>query len=1236
VVVQLRRILAFSTLWAVLVSSPLGAWFPTAPTIPLLAPKAAAAQIVGGFSDPIFPVGSTQFRTVFRYESVSGMMGAFESKDGTLIQLFALIPNLKTTDIRVTAGPNVEEYFVSFPGSAEPVRWVRPGHAGVAGPGSPAGAPAVPPSRPAQSSPASPPRAVGPPADSPEPAIAELLDLSQYDVLLYPTGGDLEGTFFKYNPKTGKMLVIDETDRIRDILDLKPGLTFQDFKIVKGGAPGNYFIRANGEVSRWVDRQEASRALPLGPESYFLESTDPMAIFQGGPVAVANARIEQSIRVAARTEEALRRLRGQPTAIERVIDVVRRIPRATKHTVLVFGGVTGTGKSTIPEELAREFFPQSENPFFKFSFDEVNDPEQVRLIFQGSAPGLVGSETPSKLILWLLHNPNGGVARFDEIDKAEPEAVNALQTFIGDGELKIRPHLVKAMAAPYAEKPHLAPEPIRRALMTGNFDEIVLKLTPQHIVVLTTNAGAELYTGEGPSNARGRRLKTTQEFESANARFNSEYLRSALKARGFSDDFLGRIDDFVPFKVIMPDDHALIVRDELGAIAGRYSSDYLVTFVFTPEAMAFLEKESYEPLRGARFIGKQLDQWVSANLDRAVTRERTVRPGDRVVVDVAPGGTHKRATLEIRGGGKTLASYPTGKPLVQGPKELLQRARDNLMQVFERRIFGHREELAEIVDQVIAQLAEAVADPTRENAVVVINLDGSSGIGKTEIAKALAEGLFDNPELLARINMNTVTNEASFYTKLVDPLRAAALAHPEALVALLDELPRAGVDPYNRQIIQNQLLSVIDEGELPANPEEGRLAKGVFKRTGEALKLPPTVIIATGNLALQALGPSIDRMTNRELLAQFRYMRRHPDKFNQVYEANFDAALRGRLGSPIIVMPNSDEELVLLREKFFAESTKTLGDYGVKVTLDDTALAYLKDEYVPSRGGRWIRGAIRRFIANPIIRQVVTREEALRGAAVTISFDKVKREMKGEFTHASGKVEKVVLKSVPRARTEYHPDAIARSRWKTSLHEAGHAVMRLAIYGLGSVAEINTFGGGEGGWMEPGVDVRSQNIYLTQEKALMDIAVSLGGHVAEVLHLPEGPANGASSDFQRARSTMQTILEDGTLGDLAPLPTIFEERDGRRVPVRSEDLLREFELLQGRGMEIAGEFVKTTLQANKVLLLELAQALDNNVDLSMDRMQIDRIARGKLVRTTQAQLKAIKRQLCVTGLRPKT
>lgn len=247
---------------------------------------------------------------------------------------------------------------------------------------------------------------------------------------------------------------------------------------------------------------------------------------------------------------------------------------------------------------------------------------------------------------------------------------------------------------------------------------------------------------------------------------------------------------------------------------------------------------------------------------------------------------------------------------------------------------------------------------------------GSTGVGKTELAKALAGFLFDDENLMTRIDMSEYQERHSVSRLVGAPpgyvgydeggqLTEAVRRKPYSVV-LLDEIEKAHPDVFNI------LLQVLDDGRLTDN--KGRLVD--FKNT---------IIIMTSNLGSAILQQNIesDVQNNSEISEVTR------SQVMNLLKQSIRPEFINRIDEIIIFTPLSKEEIREVVRLQFNGISKMLSDQGLELTISAEAIDWLAAAgYDPAYGARPIKRAIQRYVLNHlselILSEKVSNERAIK------------------------------------------------------------------------------------------------------------------------------------------------------------------------------------------------------------------------------------------------------------------
>jgi len=246
---------------------------------------------------------------------------------------------------------------------------------------------------------------------------------------------------------------------------------------------------------------------------------------------------------------------------------------------------------------------------------------------------------------------------------------------------------------------------------------------------------------------------------------------------------------------------------------------------------------------------------------------------------------------------------------------------------------------------------------------------GPTGVGKTELAKSLANSLFDEEDALLRLDMSEYMERNAVSRLLGAPpgyvgyeeggqLTEAIRKRPYA-VLLLDEIEKAHPEVFNI------LLQVLDDGRLTDSQ-------------GRTIDFRNTVIVMTSNLASKAIlnnSLKVQRENaNKNILAQ-----ELDQKINEALANHFRPEFLNRIDEVIRFSPLNPESLEQIVRLQLEELKKLLKHQGLDLYVDENTIKTLADEgYEPEYGARPLRRVIRRRLENPLATQIL--EEAFEDA----------------------------------------------------------------------------------------------------------------------------------------------------------------------------------------------------------------------------------------------------------------
>ena len=304
-----------------------------------------------------------------------------------------------------------------------------------------------------------------------------------------------------------------------------------------------------------------------------------------------------------------------------------------------------------------------------------------------------------------------------------------------------------------------------------------------------------------------------------------------------------------------------------------------------------------------------------------------------------------------------IVSRWTGIPLMR----LQQTETDRLVHMedeLHKRVIGQNDAIAAIA-RAIRRSRAGLKDPQRPIGSFIFS--GPTGVGKTELARALAEFLFADREALIRVDMSEYMEKFSVSRLIGAPpgyvgyedsgaLTKAVRRRPYSVV-LLDEIEKAHPDVFNI------LLQVLDEGHLTDN-------------FGRVIDFKNTVLIMTSNLGAREIskGSSLG-FQQSDATSSYEVMR---DKVVAEIERAFNPEFLNRVDESIVFHPLSRENITEIVHILLADVSRRLEEEELKLTLTDAAIAFLADKGFDEKlGARPLKRAIQRYLEDPLSEKIL-------------------------------------------------------------------------------------------------------------------------------------------------------------------------------------------------------------------------------------------------------------------------
>ncbi len=286
--------------------------------------------------------------------------------------------------------------------------------------------------------------------------------------------------------------------------------------------------------------------------------------------------------------------------------------------------------------------------------------------------------------------------------------------------------------------------------------------------------------------------------------------------------------------------------------------------------------------------------------------------------------------------------------LMQGEREKLLHLDDNL----HKRVVGQDEAVEAVSDAVLRSRA-GLQDPSKPLGSFLFL--GPTGVGKTELAKSLAENLFDSEEHMVRIDMSEYMEKESV-SRLVGAapgyvgyeeggqLTEAVRRDPYTIV-LFDEIEKAHPDVFN------VLLQVLDDGRLT----DGQ---------GHTVDFKNTLLIMTSNLGSDILLSGLDKDGNISDKAK--------KQVNDLLKKSFKPEFLNRIDDIITFKPLSKKDVRQIVKHLIDQLGKRLNDQQIKIEVSDEALDWITDNgYDPQYGGRPLQRFVTRNVETPLAKLII-------------------------------------------------------------------------------------------------------------------------------------------------------------------------------------------------------------------------------------------------------------------------
>ncbi len=317
----------------------------------------------------------------------------------------------------------------------------------------------------------------------------------------------------------------------------------------------------------------------------------------------------------------------------------------------------------------------------------------------------------------------------------------------------------------------------------------------------------------------------------------------------------------------------------------------------------------------------------------------------------------------------------TGIPV----SKLMESDREKLLKLEEelgKRVAG-QEQAIQVISDAVRRSRAGLQDPKRPIGSFIFL--GSTGVGKTELAKALAEFLFNDENALVRIDMSEY-QESHAVSRLIGAppgyvgydeggqLTEAVRRKPYSVI-LLDEIEKAHPDAFNI------LLQVLDDGRLTDN--KGRVAN--FKNT---------IIIMTSNMGSNLIQQNFVGLTPEN---EFDKLEETKEQVFEILKQNLRPEFLNRIDEIVMFRPLSRENMRKIVEIQFRQIQELLAESGITLEADSKVLDTLAEiGYDPTFGARPLRRILQKRILNELSKEILSGKVS-KDSVIAVEMDEYDR-----------------------------------------------------------------------------------------------------------------------------------------------------------------------------------------------------------------------------------------------------
>jgi ATP-dependent Clp protease ATP-binding subunit ClpC len=417
------------------------------------------------------------------------------------------------------------------------------------------------------------------------------------------------------------------------------------------------------------------------------------------------------------------------------------------------------------------------------------------------------------------------------------------------------------------------------------------------------------------------------------------------------------------------------------------SSKHVIDAQSMPAGLRELQKQVEELEREQEAAAERQDWEQSATIKARLETVRAEFEAARAAWLAETG--HDNMTVTEHDIAELIAKM-TGIPvhrMLEGEPEKLLQMEDRLHD----RVIG-QDRAIEAVSDAIRRARAGLKDPDRPIGSFIFL--GPTGVGKTELAKALAEFMFDDEEAMIRLDMSEYQERHTVSRMIGSPpgyvgydeggqLTEAVRRRPYRVI-LLDEIEKAHPEVFN------VLLQMLDDGRLT----DGH---------GRTVDFRNAVVIMTSNLGTEALHKGALGFGLPDSKPSDTERDKQKAEIEKALRQTFRPELLNRIDEIIIFDPLTEDDLKRIVELLLNDVRERLGDRSVGLELTDAAKeALVREGYDPVYGARPLRRVIERRIANPLSKRILSGDFK-DGDSVEVTYADGEYEFAKQTPHSNGR-----------------------------------------------------------------------------------------------------------------------------------------------------------------------------------------------------------------------------------------